>query len=113
MEVVLFADDAGREPVTDYLRALGRSGEGSVIGTYARRVALLEAEGLLLGMPYARLINRVARLYELRFGDHRAAYAEHGGVIMLLHAWRKQTQRLDRREEAVALRRLDEWRRRT
>jgi phage-related protein len=28
------------------------------------------------------------------------------GVVVLLHAWREQTQKLDQREEATALRRL-------
>ena len=57
-------------------------------------------------MPHDRIIDRRERLYELRFGNHRCAYAEVRGVVVLLHAWRKQTQKLDQREEATALRRL-------
>lgn len=61
-------------------------------------------------MPLARLINRREQMYELRFGDHRCAYVQHGDAVYLLHAWRKRTQQLDRREERRALRRLAELR---
>ena len=77
------------------------------MAAFERLLRLLSEHGPALGMPMARLINRGARLYELRFGDHRCAYVEDGGAIVLLHAWRKRTQKLDTREEQRALRRVD------
>ena len=74
---------------------------------FERRRSQILAEGVPLGMPRDRIINRRARLYELRVGDHRIAYVHRNDVVYLLHAWRKQTQKLDRREEAVALRRAE------
>lgn len=52
------------------------------------------------------MTNRRERLWELRFGNQRYAYAVVDGDVVLLHAWRKRTQKLDTREEAVAVRRL-------
>lgn len=79
------------------------------MATMLRMVDLLGDHGAGLGMPFDRLIERSARIYELRPGDHRIAYVEAGGVLVLLHAWRKQTQQLDRQEAAVALGRLHDW----
>ena len=90
MEVVYWADDRGRVPVREYLDALGRYAEVSAIASFRRGISLLEEDGPAIGMPHARLIDRQLRLYELRFGHHRAAYVEHQGIIVMLHAWRKR-----------------------
>lgn len=110
--VVNYADARGREPVDDYIVRLFRAGEKSAAATIARYVELLEEHGVGLPMPFARIIDREQRLYELRPGDHRIAYAEHGAAIVLLHAWRKQTRTLDRRQANRARNRLDHWRER-
>lgn len=47
-------------------------------------------------------------MYELRAGNHRVAYAWSDQTVWLLHAWRKQTQKLDDRALRTALRRLKE-----
>ena len=72
----------------------------------------LEDRGSALRMPDARIIDRNARIFELRPRSHRIAYAEADGEYVLLHAWRKQSQRLDRRALATAQRRLADWRER-
>ena len=71
-----------------------QAGERSVVATFDRLLDLMESEGVPLGMPHDRIINRRERLWELRFGDHRCAYAEVDGLVVLLHAWRKRTQKL-------------------
>jgi phage-related protein len=89
-----------------YIDALAAAGERSTVATFDRLLDLIESEGAPLGMPHDRIINRRERLWELRFGDHRCAYAEVDGVVVLLHAWRKRTRKLDTKEEATAIRRL-------
>ena len=76
------------------------------MAAFERLLRLLAAHGPAIGMPMARLIHRRARLYELRFGDHRCACVRDGGAIVLLHAWRKRTRTLDAREKRRALGRL-------
>ncbi len=61
-------------------------------------------------MPFARIIDPDARVYELRPGPHRVAYALHDGDYVLLHAWRKTSQSLDRHAAATSVRRLNELR---
>ena len=101
-----WTDGRGREPVPEYIEALVGAGEWSPVATFERRVDLLAERGPAIGMPIARLINRRERLYELYFGDHRCAYVQIGDSIVLLHAWRKRTRKLDAREERRALSRL-------
>lgn len=110
-DVVLYADARGREPVFDYIGALGRSrpAEAAAIERY---VDLLESKGERLQYPFASLIDKEARIFELRPGNHRVAYALHGNAYVLLHAWRKRGQKLDEREAATAQRRLADWRKR-
>ncbi len=106
MLVHYFVDGRDREPVRLYVDAVEAAGERSVVATFDRLLDLMESEGVPLGMPHDRIINRRERLWELRFGDHRCAYAEVDGLVVLLHAWRKRTQKLDRKEGATAIRRL-------
>lgn len=97
MRRVVFYEDHRGCPVAEYLAALGRAGETSALATFERRADLLAEHGVALGLPYSRIIDRQNRLFELRFGDHRAAYCERGEEIVLLNAWRKRSQKLDQR----------------
>lgn len=57
-----------------------------------------------MGRSFSRLIDPELRIWELRPGNHRIAYAAIAGELVLLHAWRKQTQRLDPRASVRARR---------
>ena len=105
-QVRYFADGRGREPVKGYIEALLSQGDLAAVASFRRLLELINTEGAPLGMPQDRIINRRERIWELRFGNHRCAYAIADGAVLLLHAWRKRTQKLDAREEAVAVRRL-------
>ncbi len=108
-EIVFFDDARGQEPVRAYLEDLVRHGERTPVATFARYVDLLEEKGASLPMPIARMIDRRSRIYELRVGAHRFAYAEREGQVIPLHGWRKQSQKLDRREVNIARGRLSDW----
>lgn len=112
MDVVFYEDRRGRQPARDYLLAVYRAGERSVIASFEHGHDLLEQFGAAVAMPNARMINRRERLFELRFGAHRIAYLEHAGRVVLLHGWRKQTRKLDAAEEERALRNAADWRER-
>ena len=114
MDVVYYQTRRGEQPVAAYLDWLARTGDKAGLAALIGAVELLEEFGRRLGMPQSRIIDRRARLYELRGGGHRIAYAfgtDRSGEeqAVLLHAWRKQTQKLDRGEAETALRRLTDW----
>lgn len=106
MRIRFWTDARGRQPVMSYLREVQRHGETRIFEMFDHLTALLADHGPALGMPYSRMIDRRHRLYELRAGDHRIAYIAQDDVIVLLHAWRKRSRKLDQREVATALRRL-------
>lgn len=98
MEVRVYSDARGKEPVTDYLVKVGRAGERGAVATAERYIDLLETHGVNLGMPIDRPLDSSIGLYELRPGDHRIAYGEVREMIYLVGAWRKQARRAPRRE---------------
>lgn len=108
-KVVFYRDRRGAEPARDYLLGLSREAERAAVARHVRLLAERGETFTALGMIYARLIDRRNRIYELRPGPHRIAYAEYTGTFVLLHAWRKQTQKLDRRALQVAQHRLYDW----
>lgn len=115
VDVIFYDDRRGREPVREYLDALLASGRKTDVATIGRIVALLEEHGWDLrryGTRQTFLIDKEARIYELRAGDHRVAYAEHQGRFVLLHAWRKSTRKLSSKELRTTRLRLDDWRQR-
>lgn len=107
-DVVFFADRRGDEPVLKYIRVVARRrpAEAAAIERY---IDLLETHGERLAMPYARRIDAPLRIYELRPGAHRVAYAADAGRYVLLHAWRKTARQLDQRALTIARNRLEEW----
>ena len=96
-----FEDANGSIPVFDYIDSLDQAGRGAEAARMLSDIDLLAEIGMpgaqQMGRSFSRLIDPKLRIWELRPGDHRIAYAAIAGELVLLHAWRKQTQRLDRR----------------
>jgi hypothetical protein len=109
MDVVFYRDHRGAEQVVEYMMAARRTDDRSAAG-FRRLVEALQESGPPLGMPHDRLIDPRNRVFELRFGPHRVAYIEHAGRTVLLSAWRKRSQELDRLELARARARAADWR---
>lgn len=98
VRLVFYRDARGREPVREYIASLDRHGENTALSVIRRQLETLAAEGPVLGLPHEVLIVPKLGIRELRPGNHRIAYAGIGGAIVLLHAWRKRTQKPDERE---------------
>ena len=96
----------GDLPLEEYLLRLGPK-ERVVTLRYLERLAEF---GPRLGEPAVkRLFDPRRRLYELRPGAHRIFFCTVvGEAIVLLHAYRKKSERTPERELATAQRRYDE-----
>ena len=105
-QIRYFATARGESPVEAYISRLGQDGRPADVANILHVIDLLAEMGGLLGAPYSRMLDREARLYELRAGAHRIAYARQPGGYLLLHAWRKQTRKADERELSRARRHL-------
>lgn len=98
----------GDVPVAVYFERLEARGDRRGVAAYRFLLELLADVGPPLGRPRDRLIDRATGTYELRPGAHRIAYVRRGETVWLLHAWRKQSRKLDDRALKTALRRLEE-----
>lgn len=101
--VVFYKDSRGRSPIAEYLNGLPVSEQAVA----AEAFRLLQEFGISLGMPHAKHIN--GKLWELRPGANRFFYFVYvGRQFVVLHAYRKQSQKTPPQELALAERRLAE-----
>ena len=105
-QVRYYATARGGRPVEAYIVRLGQDGRSADAANILHVIDLLERFGGLPGAPYSRMLDRRVQLYELRAGAHRIAYARQDHGYLLLHAWRKQSQKADEREVGRARSRL-------
>ena len=105
-EIEFYRDARGHSPITEFLDALEKTERARC----ARALALLREFGPLLGMPHARPVEG---FWELRAGANRMFYfALVGRRFVILHAYRKKSQKTPRREIETARRRLTDYRER-
>ena len=101
--VEFYVDARGRSPVAEFLNAL------SIAERVEARNALrlLQEFGTLLGMPHARPLTGHRKLWELRAGPDRLLYfAFIDRRFVILHGFRKRTQKTPASEIEIAERRM-------
>ena len=106
-----YTDERGQAPVDEYVAAQPPRDIARIL----RTVGLLEANGPLLKMPHAQHLR--GKIRELRIDSrplsHRVLYAAlSGGRFLLLHAFKKKSQKTPAREIETAERRLKDYRER-
>ena len=101
--IVFYKDSRGRSPIADYLNTLPVVEQAAAEEAFC----LLREFGVSLGMPHAKHIS--GKLWELRPGANRFFYFAYvGRRFVILHAYRKQSQKTPPQELALAERRLAE-----
>jgi len=99
--VVYYVDEKGRSPVLEDIRALTPK-EQQKLFAY---ISLLEEQGEELRRPIADYVGD--KLYELRPKSHRVLYffllRDHAVIV---HVFRKRTDRLPEAEKRIALNRM-------
>lgn len=104
-QVVYYQDRRGRRPVHEFLDSLSATDRAKV----RNALRLLCEFGVLLQMPHARPVSGHRGLWELRAGAIRLFYFAHTGrQFIILHAFRKKSQRTPVQEIAIAERRMVE-----
>jgi phage-related protein len=103
MRIAYYRSAGGAEPVRDYLNRLS-DGELALI---QNAFSDLEVNGLQA--PTARMRHIEGKLWELKVSAHRIFYVViTGPAMVLLHAYRKQSQKAPQRELDVAYKRMKE-----
>jgi phage-related protein len=107
MEVVFYQSDGGRSPVTKFIDEQPLHDQAAIIAV----LDAIERDGLnAKGASYRQIDGK---LWEIKIkapsGGYRVFYVLlSGGVMMLLHAFKKKTQRAPLKDLAVAKKRLAE-----
>ncbi len=102
-KIYFYEDHRGRSPSRDFINSLPAKDRARVNNAFR----LLEEFGTDLGMPHARRIE--GRLWELRPGDNRLFYfLLVKRTFVILHGFRKQSNRTPQKEIATAMRRMRE-----
>ena len=102
-QIGFYEDRRGRSPVVEFMNRLPAKDRAKINNA----LRLLENYGTALGMPHARPIE--GRLWELRPGGVRLFYFVYTSrQFVLLHGYRKQSQKAPDREIALAKRRMEE-----
>ncbi len=98
--IVFYRDEKGREPDKEYLMKLSEKGdkESSIRKNKFRDyIQILSVKGTYAGKPYLK--HLVGNLWELRPLDDRIIFAcFEKGVFVLLHVFRKTTDKTPREE---------------
>ena len=104
--IEFYATQRGKSPVEDFLDGLPVPERAK-----ARNVLrLLKEFGILLGLPHARPISGHAKLRELRGGDVRLFYFAHTGRrFIIVHGFRKKSQKTPPSEIAIAEQSMKEF----
>ena len=103
MRVTFFTTAAGRCPVLDYINSLAKPERARVLEALDQ----IERRGLAAIRVQFRQID--GKLWEIKIGSHRVFYVMiHGEEMVLLHAYKKQQQKLPIKEREIALRRMKE-----
>lgn len=107
--VVFYSRRRGDQPVAEHIKAVAKS-DADRAASMLDLIETLREKGHATRMPDARPIDRDAGIYELRPTGDRIAYGEHKSEYVLLHAWKKQGNRIKPADLRTARNRMEDWR---
>ena len=103
VKVTFYTTASGRSPVVDYIQGLGKP----------ERAKLLEALGEIEDYGFEAIKVRFrqieGKLWEIKIASNRIFYVYVGvEELVLLHAYKKQGQKIPLKEREIALKRMKE-----
>ena len=109
MKVKFYLTTSGRSPIEEFLQEISAEARGEVFDA----IALL-ASGQSLSMPLSRNLSSIRPgLHELRIKDRAGQvrvfyFIKRGDAIYLVHAMRKKTQEIPKKDIELILKRTKE-----
>ncbi len=103
MEIIFYTTAAGRNIVLDYLDTLDVALKAAILE------ALEDIERYGFESPGVRFRHLEGKLWEIKIQNQRILYSMAGSnQMVLVHAYKKQGQKLPKKERDVALKRMKE-----
>jgi len=112
-EVIFYEDDRGYSSVKEFLDDLDAKAKKSkqsqqLFSKFLLYIEILEKSGTRSGLPYTKYIGN--GIWELRPKDHRVLFfGWEGNQIVLLHQFRKSTQKTPQKEIEKAEKEMADW----
>ncbi len=102
-EIEFYKDEKGNVPVEGFIENPPPKEKAKIIWI----IDLLEGTGINLSEPYAKHIE--GSLWELKPQQNRIIYFLNKETFVLLHGFRKKSQKLPIHERETALRRMEDY----
>lgn len=102
-EIITYEDNRGRDPVNNFLSILPKPDIAKAVWM----IDLLERVGTEMEMPYSRHLRD--EIWELRIRSVRILYFLHVKTFILLHGFKKKTDKTPEREIETARKRRKDW----
>lgn len=103
VKVTFYTTAAGRSPVVDYIQGLGKPERAKLLG------ALEEVENCGFDAIKVKFRQIEGKLWEIKTSSNRIFYVfVDKEELVLLHAYKKQGQKMPLKERDVALKRMRE-----
>lgn len=102
--VITFETPRGEKPIDEFFKKQSFQTQSKI----THLLDLLELHGSTLGMPHSKRLDK--NLFELRIRgkqELRILYCFQKRDVMLLHVFKKQTQKTPRKEIETALKRIN------
>lgn len=112
-EVIFYEDERGRSPVKDFLDELQAKAKSNkeakqLYKKFILYIEVLAKSGTRAGTPYTKHIGN--GIWELRPKDHRVFFfGWEGNKLVLLHTFRKTTQKTPQQEVDKAIKEMADW----
>ncbi len=109
-KVILYTTEKDDNPVGDFIKSLSKKEAAKIY----REIDLLEQNGIYLSFPHSSDICGYKDLWDLRIkfssNNIRIIYfLDIENTFVLLHGFRKKTQRLPKRELEIAMSRMENY----
>jgi len=99
--IEFYQDNKRNFPVVDFIESVSEQEKAKIVWV----IDLLSLTGPNITMPHAKHIEK--QLWELRPKSIRILYLMHKNSFVLLHAFKKKTQKLPAHEKEIALKRME------
>lgn len=107
-EIDYYESPAGNKPVEEFINSLEEKAQNKIV----RTLELLEEFGIRLGHPHAKKLTGTS-LWELKIlgsDSIRIFYvAKEQKHFLLLHGFKKKSQKTDKKQIKIAIKRLQEY----
>lgn len=106
-EIEYYTNASGESPIKDFIDGLPLKAKARTVKT----LDLLELYGIQMGEPHVKHVSR--KLWELRIKAQEGLYrvfftTKKNRIIILLHGFKKKTEKTPKKELDVALKRMKE-----